>query len=137
MITVLHEQSETACSSARAEGEQLWIGVGEFERATGWSLKPEGFCRGDICVPVPAGRTAEFVAGDAVNASAFWRRMNNPVVHDAVGEAWVLGPSATDRSTSLQSLEAPDFALPDLAGVERTLSEHRGKKVLLATWASW
>jgi hypothetical protein len=137
MITVLHEQSETACSSARAEGEELWIGVGEFERATGWSLKPEGFCRGDICVPVPAGRTAEFVGADQVNASAFWRRMNNPVVHDAVGEVWVLGRSATDRSASLQSLEAPDFTLPDSMGVERTLSEHRGKKVLLATWASW
>jgi len=137
MITVLHEQCETVSSTARADGEHLWIGAGEFERATGWSLKPEGFCRGDICVPVPAGRAAALVAGDAVNASAFWRRLNNPVVHDAAGEVWVLGPSATDRSTSLQSLEAPDFALPDLAGVERTLSEHRGKKVLLATWASW
>jgi hypothetical protein len=137
MIIVLHEQSGTACSTARADGEELWIGAGEFERATGWSLKPEGFCRGDICVPVPAGRAAEFVAGDAVNASVFWRRMNNPIVHDAMGEVWVLGSSATDRSTALQSLEAPDFALPDLAGVERTLSEHRGKKVLLATWASW
>jgi hypothetical protein len=137
MITVLHEHSETSCSSAHADGEELWIGAEEFARATGWSLKPEGFCHGDICVPVPAGRTAEFVAGDAVNAAAFWRRMNSPVVHDAIGEVWVLGPSATDRSTSLQSLEAPDFTLPDLAGVERTLSEHRGKKVLLATWASW
>jgi hypothetical protein len=137
MITVLHEQSETACSTAYADGEQLWIGAGEFARATGWSLKPEGFCRGDVCVPVPADRTAEFVAGDVVNAAAFWRQMNNAVVHDAIGEVWVLGPNATDRSTSLQSLEAPDFTLPDLTGVERTLSEHRGKKVLLATWASW
>ena len=137
MITVLHEQCETTCSTARANGEELWIGAGELERATGWSLKPEGFCRGDICVPVPPGRTAELVAGDEVHASAFWRRLNNPVVHDAIGEVWVLGSSATDRSTSLQSLEAPDFALPDLAGVERTLSEYRGKKVLLATWASW
>jgi hypothetical protein len=137
MITVLHEQSETACSTARAEDEQLWIGLGEFERATGWSLKPQGFCRGDICVPVPAGRKAEFVSGDEVNASAFWRRMNKPVVHDAIGEVWVLGSSAADRSASLQSLEAPDFTLPDLVEVQHTLSEHRGKKVLLTTWASW
>lgn len=137
MITVLHEQAETACSSARADGEQLWISAGEFERATGWSLKPEGLCRGDICVPVPAARAAECVAGDAVNAAAFWRHMNNPVVHDAAGEVWVLGRNATDRGAALQSLEAPDFTLPDLAGVEHSLSAHRGKKVLLATWASW
>jgi len=137
MITVLHEQSETACPTAHADGEQLWIGAGESDRVTGWSLKPQGFCRGDICVPVPAGRAAEFVAGDVVNAAAFWRHMNNPVAHDAIGEAWVLGPNVTDRSASLQSLQAPDFTLPDLTGAERTLSEHRGKKVLLATWASW
>jgi hypothetical protein len=36
-----------------------------------------------------------------------------------------------DRSTLLQSLEAPDFSLPDLGERLRTLSEHRGKKVLL------
>ena len=137
MITVLHEQSETACSTAHADGEQLWIGAGELAKATGWSLMPQGFCRGDVCVPVPAGRAAEFVAGDVVNAAAFWRHMNNPVAHDAIGEAWVLGPNVTDRGASLQSLQAPDFTLPDLTGAERTLSEHRGKKVLLATWASW
>ncbi len=137
MITVIHEQSETACATAHADGEQLWMGAEEFERATGWSLKPQGFCRGDICVPVPAARTAELVAGDAVNAAGFWRQMSNPVVHDAVGEVWVFGPDATERGTSLQSLDAPDFTLPDLTGAEHTLSEHRGKKVLLATWASW
>ena len=73
----------------------------------------------------------------AVNAAAFWRRMGNPITHDAAGEVWVLGTGAADRSSSLQSLEAPDFSLPDLEGRSHTLSEHRGKKVLLATWASW
>ena len=47
--------------------------------------------------------------------------MGNPIVHDAAREVWVLGTSAADRSTSLQSLEAPDFSLPDLGGCERTL----------------
>ena len=137
MVVVLHEQSETECASARADGNQLWIDAGEFQTATGWSLKPEGFCRGDTCVPVPPGRALEFVAGSTVNAAAFWSRMGNPIMHDAAGEVWVFGTSAADRNTSLQSLHAPDFSLPDLGGRTRTLSEHRGKKVLLATWASW
>ena len=137
MVTVLSEQIETDCPTARAEGENLWMGKEELERATGWSMKPQGLCRGDTCVPVPAVQTADFVAGDGVNAAAFWRRMGNPIVRDDAGEVWVLGTSASHRSTSLQSLQAPDFALPDLAGVTRRLSEHRGKKVLLATWASW
>lgn len=137
MVVVLHEQSETQCKSARADGEQLWLDAGELQAATGWSLKPEGLCRGDACVPVPPARAHEFVAGSSVNASAFWDRLGNPIVHDAAREVWVLGTGAADRSSSLQSLEAPDFTLPDLNGHLHTLSEHRGKKVLLATWASW
>jgi peroxiredoxin len=35
------------------------------------------------------------------------------------------------------SLEAPDFTLPDVSGTPHSLSDYRGKKVLLATWASW
>jgi hypothetical protein len=137
MVVVLHEQSETQCASPRGDSEQLWMDAGELQTATGWSLKPEGFCRGDTCVPLPSGRVQEFIAGNSVNAAAFWGLMGSPVVHDAAREVWVLGTSAADRSTSLQSLEAPDFSLPDLSGATRTLSEHRGKKVLLATWASW
>ena len=137
MVVVLHEQSETECSSVRVDGEQLWIDAGEFQSATGWMLKPEGLCRGDICIPVPAGRAREFIAGGSLNATGFWSRMGRPVVHDTAGEIWLLGTSAAERSASLQTLEAPDFSLPDLAGRTWTLSEHRGKKVLLVTWASW
>src|SRR5262245_22853829 len=137
MVTVLYEQSQTNCGTGRAAGEDLWIGTRELETVTGWSMKPQGLCRGDICVPVPVGQAVDYVAGDAVNAAHFWRRMGNPVLHDAAGEVWVLGTSAYHRSASLQSLEAPDFSLPDLGGTTHTLSEHRGKKVLLATWASW
>ena len=137
MITVLHEQSETPCPTAHADGENLWINAPELAAATGWSIKPEGLCRGDICIPVPPRSAADHVAGDLVNIAAFWRQMANPIVHDAARNVWVLGTSAADRSSSLRSLEAPDFALPDLAGATRTLSEQRGKKVLLAAWASW
>jgi hypothetical protein len=137
MITVLHEQSETVCASARADGDELWIGAQDLAAATGWSMKPEGLCRGDACLPVPRERAEDYIKGDMLNATAFWRRLQHPIAHDAAGELWVLGTSATDRSSALASLEAPDFALPDLAGATRTLAEQRGKKVLLATWASW
>jgi len=137
MITLLHEQSETNSETALAKGEDLWISPSEFERATGWALKPEGFCQGDVCVPVPVGDRARYLDGDNVNAAAIWKRLGQPIVHDASGEAWVLGTGASNRATSLQTLEAPDFALPDLGGVTHTLSEQRGKKVLLVTWASW
>lgn len=90
MVVVLHEQSETECASALAHGEQLWIDAGEFQAATGWSLKSEGFCRGDTCVAVPPDRAQEFVVGTAVNVAGFWGRMGNPIAHDAAREIWSL-----------------------------------------------
>ena len=47
------------------------------------------------------------------------------------------GVSAAERGARLNALEAPDFRLPDLSGAQHSLSEHRGKKVLLVAYASW
>jgi peroxiredoxin len=35
------------------------------------------------------------------------------------------------------SIAAPDFALPDLSGTIRRLSDHRGRTVLVSFWAVW
>ena len=137
MITVLHEQRETSLPDARASGEALWLRRDDIERATGWAWKPEGLCRDEACVPLPRDSGAGLVDGDALDVAAMWRHMGNPVVHDAAGENWVLGTGAEDRARALTSLEAPDFALPDLDGRIHRLSDYRGKKVFLATWASW
>ena len=72
-----------------------------------------------------------------VCASALWRELDRPVLGDAAGKTWVLGESASDRQSKLESLLAPDFTLPDIEGKLHSLSDYRGKKVLLATWASW
>ena len=64
-------------------------------------------------------------------------RLGRPLALDAdEGAAW-LGVSADVRTRALESLEAPDFSLPDLDGRMHTLSAHRGRKVLLVVWASW
>ncbi len=135
MPTLLTDRGATA--AGRADGENLWLSARDLESATGWALKPEGLCRGDVCVPVPRNRADEFVSGSEINAATFWKHMDLPLARDAAGETWVLGESASSRSAQLQSLEAPDFTLPDLAGRPHSLSDLRGKKVLLVSWASW
>ena len=126
MATVLTDQGDFALAAT----DGLWLSGEDAERATGWTLKPEGMCRDDMCVPL-AVRDAR------VDVAAFWQRLGRPVVHDAAGEAWVLGVGAEQRNNALGGLTAPDFTLPDLAGVPHTLSALRGNKVFLCTWASW
>jgi peroxiredoxin len=49
----------------------------------------------------------------------------------------VLGRGAAHRADALSSLEAPEFELPDAQGRMHRLSDYRGQRVFLATWASW
>ena len=137
MVTVLTDVGATELQAGEGMENALWVDKAAAEQATGWALKPEGLCRGEVCVPVPAGREEAFVRRDEVDLAAFWSHLGKPVLHDEGGTVWVLGEGAADRSARLMSLEAPDFALPDLDGRVHRLSEHRGKKVLLASWASW
>lgn len=138
MITVLHEQRETRWPDAAAVGDELWLDGPAIEQATGWAWKPEGLCHGDVCVPLPPrAAQGEFVRDGCLNLAAMWRRSGQPVVHDAASRTWVLGTGAPQRSAAMATLEAPDFALPDLDGHLHTLSSYRGRKVFLATWASW
>jgi hypothetical protein len=111
----------------------LWMSAADAARATGWTLKPEGMCLAERCVPLPAAA----VKGDQVDVAAFWIKLGGPVVGSENGEVWALGAPADERNAALDGLQAPDFTLPDVDGTPRTLSQLRGKKVFLATWASW
>ena len=139
MIRVLCESRDSTLSAACADGDALWLDRNDVERATGWAWKPEGLCRADTCMPVRAASSsgAPLVDGDRLDVAAFWRRAGWPVVHDAASSVWVLGEGATVRADALASLDAPDFELPDLDGRPHRLSDYRGKRVFLATWASW
>jgi hypothetical protein len=137
MATVLTESGEFAVAGAEVSGESLWLPARETEAATGWVAKTEGLCKGEVCVPLPPGRDQEFVQGTRVNVAALWRHLGQHIVHSESGHVWVLAQSARDRAAALRSLEAPGFTLPDASGRLHSLSDYRGKKVLLVTWASW
>jgi hypothetical protein len=137
MVTVIHEDRETEVTTARVAGDALWLSSADVHRATGWELTPEGLWRQGVRVSASPRREAEFIEGGALDIAAFWRHAGHPVVHDDTGQIWVMGTGARERADALRSLKAPDFALPDLAGRLHALSDHRGRKVLLVTWASW
>jgi hypothetical protein len=114
---------------AEVRGDGLWVDAA----ASGWEAKPAGLCRGALCVPAPAGLRA----GGAIDLAGLARHRGQAVVRDDEGTAWVFGPPGETFAATRASLEAPDFALPDLAGRQHSLAAFRGRKVLLASWASW
>lgn len=107
--------------------------VSAFETATGWAIKSEGACRGDVCVPLPP---EALVDGGRLRLDLVAGRLGAPLVHDEQRELWSLGP-ATVSGHALATAEAPDLELPDVDGNMFNLSSLRGKKVLLVAWASW
>ena len=137
-ITLISGERASSLSDAVASGDDLWLWADDLSKATGWERKPQGMCLGDRCVPLsPALEGALLDANGRVNFAAFARHLRMPVVHDDDANVWLAGEPAATRADALRSLEAPDFRLPDLDGVRHALSDYRGKKVLLLSWASW
>lgn len=120
---------------ASISGDAVRIAADALSEATGWKLEPRGLCRGEVCVPVR--ERAALADESGVDLSAFARALGRPLALDVAERAAALGTGAEERSASMATLEAPDFTLPDLAGRMHSLSDHRGKKVLLIAYASW
>ncbi|MEE9254167.1 MAG: ResA-like WAxxUGC motif-containing protein, partial [Pseudomonadales bacterium] len=59
-----------------------------------------------------------------------------PIVKAEESGLWALGPESIG-SRALTTAEAPDIALPDLAGDLFRLSSLRGQKVLIYAWAPY
>ena len=108
--------------------DDLDVPAAVFSAGTGWDIKPEGACRGEVCVPLD--RTAGF---DLPSVAA---RLRMALVTDGETGLSALGP-ATLGDRALLSAEAPELVLDDLAGQPFALSSLRGQKVLLVAWAPW
>ncbi len=114
---------------------QVRIAPAALREALGWELKPQGLCKDDVCVPVQGHAT--LVTADGVDLEGFAAVMRRPLAIDIDERIACLGVSATERAAQMASLNAPDFTLPDLQGKPHSLSDYRGKKVLLVAYASW
>lgn len=142
MTTILCGAAEPRTTErAVIQDESLWLPLDELTRMTGWELKPEGACRDGVCVPIPEDRSREFMRGAGAstlfNLAALASHIGAPLLHDAKNDVWSLGEDTTAGAARMLSLNAPDFALPDLDGRTHHLSDYRGKKIFLLAWASW
>ncbi len=106
-----------------------------LREATGWKLEPQGFCRGDVCVPRAVLGNA--LVGDLVDVVAFGTALRRPVAFEPAAGIAVLAESPKDLAATIAEGVAPAFTLPDLDGNPVSLSDFAGKKKLLFAWSSW
>ena len=114
---------------------KMSIVLKDFEETTGWVLKPEGLCKGDICYPVR--NVSELSDGVNIDFAMFAKLTNQSLVFDSEYGVAALGELASTRAKSMSTLDAPDFKLPDIHGKQRSFSDFNRRKRLLLAWSSW
>jgi hypothetical protein len=131
--SVLYDGRAIVLNRATADGDALWIQTADLPGINGFELKPQGACREEICIPIPR----PMMNGSRFNLSAFAQRVGQRVVADPAMRVWSFGEIPVVRGAFLESRQAPEFSVPDRKGRLVRLSQFRGKKVLVVTWASW
>jgi hypothetical protein len=133
-FTLIDDGSAAVVSASLRDG-RVRLAPETVAETLGWKLEREGLCRGAVCVPV--SDRAALVSDAGIDLEVLAETLGRPLALDVEERAAALGVAASDRTAQLASLEAPDFSLPDLEGRLHSLSDHRGKKVLLVAYASW
>lgn len=129
MITLLDADG----TAHELPGDTTHVDAAALAEATGWVLKPEGLCRGEVCVPL-LGRGVD--AGDGRTTLAEWAAaLGHPLAVDAEHAAAALAPPP--HTPAAPGEPAPELELPDVDGTPHRFGDLAGRKRVLVTWASW
>ena len=126
--------------SAFADVTNLWVDPKDLPVLNGFTLKPEGACLDDICIPIRDNDTTlltQQAGSRRFNVAELARRLDQAFVVDTAENLWSFGAIPAVRSRLVDDAIAPDFALPDRRGNQVKLSKYRDNKVIIMTWASW
>jgi hypothetical protein len=133
--TVLFGENTVALDKVRTDVREnvqnLWVQKQDLPRINEFEVKPQGACRADVCIPL----SKTLKNGDWFNLTGFAHKIGETVVADQ--NVYSLGEIPVLRGSFYNSRIAPDFAVPDRKGKVIHLSDFRGKKTLVITWASW
>jgi hypothetical protein len=140
-MTIIFDEKPTQVPVMLSESKDVWVTMTDLKTATRYVVKPQGICRDELCFPIPKNRKAQFVnkqgKAEWFNLSEFARLVKQPVAIDDKHAIVYFGPRPDAQNAHLNTLDAPNFTLPDINGKLHSLADFHGKKVLLITWASW
>ncbi|NKC00022.1 MAG: redoxin domain-containing protein [Pseudomonadales bacterium] len=139
--TVLSNLGTVVVEHTLPDPTDLWVTQANLPRVNGFELKPEGACLDEICIPIRQNEDSDiFITRQDtgwVNVLELARRIQQPVVSDHATQTFSLGEIPVQRQNFVRDGLAPDFELTDFRGETHQLSDFKGKKIMLLTWASW
>jgi thiol-disulfide isomerase/thioredoxin len=124
-VVIVDEGESTV--TAQRDGDRLLLPLADVAAATGWTLKPEGLCQGDVCIPARG-------LADPIDIRDFAGAIGRSVAVDADEAMVALGGAPSQQARG----DAPDAMVVDLDGNPVHLKDvaPSGKRVLVA-WSSW
>lgn len=139
--TILYDGDTATVEETLSDPTDLWVAASELPRVNDFELKPEGACLDDICVPIRQEEDSDIFVTRRdtgwVNVTELARRIQQPIVADHDSQTFSLGAIPVQRQSFVRDGVAPDFTLQDWQGNTVSLSDFKGKKIMLLSWASW
>jgi len=139
--TVIHAGNTVQLTKTLPDANDLWVTAEDLPKINGFVLKPEGACRDEICIPVRQEEDSDLIVKRSgqkwLSLTQFARNLQQAYARDTETDTWSFAEIPLTRDSFLGAAMAPDFALTDRKGKTVRLSDFRGKKVMVVTWASW
>ena len=115
-------------------GDEPELDADDLTTLTGWTPKPEGWCRGAECIP--AAFLGEVARAEHLTAADAARALGTAYAAEPEHRVAVIGVRP-DAGATLASGVAPDLELTTLDGSTRRLFADRHDKTLLVAFSSW
>jgi hypothetical protein len=139
--TVLYNERVVEIENTLPDATELWVTPEDLTRVNDFVLKPEGACLAELCIPVLQDRDSDMFVTRRdqgwFNLTGLADKLQQAYVADFEDGVWSFGAMPLERQSFLRGGMAPEFEMADRDGNLVKLSDFRGKKVLLLTWASW
>ena len=135
--TVLYEGRTIELSNTLDDPVNLWVTPTDLTKINGFVIKPEGACLDEICIPLNDSLSITRLGQQWINLTRLAQILKQSYAADTLEKVWSFAPIPAKHESYLQTAKAPEFELADRSGKTVRLSDFKGKKVLLMTWASW
>jgi hypothetical protein len=137
-VTVLARENTLAIDRAVLQGNDLLVPANDVPAITGFELKPQGLCAGDVCITIsPDSNWVTDQGGEKYfNVTRFAAKMDQAFAANAEENVWSFTPVPRPEASPLLSGYAPDFALIDGPPVGFSRQESSHLDLGLVVWLS-